>query len=287
MKISIMTISMLVRVLRSGGDLAAGYRAMMEKVAAAGFEAVDITSLELEVLGLETVRQTVREAGLGVCSYIAFERFARADEPTLETRIAQSKAAADAAAALGAEVLMLAPQAGDAIGACTQEQLLADMAARWRPAARYAKTLGLHPVVENTPDARLKLLTPPQLKALLDAAPELEVVFDSGNALLALEDPAAYYAQVAQRTAHVHLKDMALAEANATMADTALDGRRFTGAPLGTGLVDLPAFVEATKQAGYDGWYTLEYYTEPGFTEEASLRNNWLWAGQLLGCAAP
>ena len=97
MKISIMTISMLVRVLRSGGDLAAGYRAMMEKVAAAGFEAVDITSLELEVLGLETVRQTVREAGLGVCSYIAFERFARADEPTLETRIAQSKAAAGAA----------------------------------------------------------------------------------------------------------------------------------------------------------------------------------------------
>ena len=282
MKVSIMTISMVVRLLQGGGNLAEGYRSMMQKVAAAGFEKVDITSLELQVLGLDTVRLALQEAGLGACSYIAFERFAQTDEPPLETRIAQSKAAADAAAALGAEVLMLAPQAGDAIGACTQEQLLADMAARWRPAARYAKTLGLHPVVENTPDQRLKLLTPAELTALLDAAPELEVVFDSGNALLALEDPAAYYSKVAPRTTHVHLKDMVEAGPGVPMTDTALDGRKLAGAPLGTGLVDLAAFAAATQRAGYQGWYTLEYNQDPGLTEEEALRRHWLLAKELL-----
>lgn len=286
MKISVMTISMLVKCLRCG-DLAAAYRDMMRSVAAAGFGAVDITSLEIQLLGLDAVQQTVADAGLGVCSYIAFERFAQGDEPPLAARIARSRAAADTAAALGASVLMLAPQAGDAVAACTGAQLRQEMAARWSVAADYARTLGLHPVVENTPDARLRLLTSSELTALLDAVPALEVVFDSGNALLALEDPAAYYAQVARRTTHVHLKDMVPAAPEAPMADTALDGRRLTGAPLGTGLVDLPAFVAATRQAGYNGWYTLEYYCEPGFSEEASLRNNRLWAEALLDHADP
>lgn len=282
MKVSIMTISMLVPLLRSGGNLAAGYRHMLQEVAAAGFEKVDITSLELHVLGLEAVQRALGEVGLGVCSYIAFERFAQADEPPLEMQIAQSKAAANTAAALGASVLMLAPQAGDAIDTYTGAQLQQAMAARWGPAAGYAKTLGLHPVVENTPDARLRLLTPTELTALLNAVPELEVVFDSGNALLALEDPAAYYALVAQRTTHVHLKDMAEAPSETPMADTALDGRRLTGAPLGTGLVDLNGFAAATQRAAYQGWYTLEYYKEPGASEAASLRRSWLLAEKLL-----
>lgn len=288
MKISIMTLSMLLRYLQEYWrehdlqKLTDNYRQMMEMIAAAGYEKVDVTSFEISTMGQDTVHRIVTQSGLRVCSYIYLDTFAQRCNVDLAEQIKQTKAAVDAAAMLRADVLMLAPLAGEQINTYSNQQLKEEMAARWRPAVLYAKELGIHPVLENTPDLRLHLCQPDELQQMLDAVPELEVVFDSGNALLANEDPSAYFAQFAAKAAHVHLKDVRLAAADDSKADTAIDGKKYRGAPIGKGVVDLKAFVRQTRLVGYDGWYTIEFYVEDGLNVESSLVRCKAYVQQLL-----
>ena len=53
----------------------------------------------------------------------------------------------------------------------------------------YARQLGLHPVIEDTPNLKLCLEKADEVKEVLDAVEGLELVYDSGNMILDGEDP--------------------------------------------------------------------------------------------------
>ncbi len=85
-----------------------------------------------------------------------------------------------------------------------------------------------------------------RLLAALDH-PNLKVVWDLANALVAGENPMAGYAKLpVARIAHVHAKDCTVESHKATWLE------------LGTGAIPWPAQVDALARDGYAGWISLE-----------------------------
>jgi inosose dehydratase len=93
---------------------------------------------------------------------------------------------------------------------------------------------------------------------------QIPLCLDTGHLLIGGTDPAELTAQVPDRIAHTHLKDVDL-----TWARKVQSGRvTYTDAvrlgmyrPLGQGDVDVAAIISDLAEHGYDGWYTLEQDT--------------------------
>lgn len=264
-KLSLMTLNMVGQMFfgfQIDHDIEAfldTYEEMMELVAETGYEAVDMTSFEVSILGLEKMTSILGKYHLKISSYIYFEQFAAMDEDGFEERVARAKQAVDDAISMGTKVLMLVPTAQENITEYTPEEIRAQMIRHWIAVAAYAQEKGIHPVVEDTPDLRLHFCTAKEVKEVLDAVPGLELVYDSGNMVLVGDDPVAYYDTFAERTGHIHLKDMRLASKADMAADVALDGTKMTCAPTGTGMVDLKEVMRHVRDHGYEGYLTVEF----------------------------
>ena len=76
------------------------------------------------------------------------------------------------------------------------------------------------------------------------------LTFDTGNFLMAGDDPADDLRQLAPFVAHVHLKDVVTEE-------VARD-RRYTEVAIGTGIMDFQSIFEELKTRGYTGFLSLE-----------------------------
>lgn len=104
-----------------------------------------------------------------------------------------------------------------------------------------------------------------EIDTLLDLT-DIGLCLDSGHFALGGADPAAYARRHAARLVHVHVKDVrpaVVADARAR-GDADLEGWwARVSVPLGTGDVDLAAFVAEVRAAGYDGWYVIEQDRAP------------------------
>lgn len=268
MKISLMTLNIVAEMFfkfqldQDFEEFANIYDEMLDLVKECGYSVVDVTTMETMIFTVDGVKKKLEEHGLKAGSYIYMEQLASMDEAHYEECVQQTKEAVDAAVALGTLVLMLAPQAHEGIENDTLEQIQGSLIRHFTPVTEYAKEKGIHVVVEDTPDLRLHFCAMDELQAVLDSVPGLEMVYDSGNMLLVGEDPVAYYENFAKKTAHVHLKDMRMADPQERFVNQTLDGRFMTGAPIGTGLVDLESTVKCLKQHGYEGYVTIEFVVD-------------------------
>jgi inosose dehydratase len=118
-------------------------------------------------------------------------------------------------------------------------------------------TATLHPhvgtVVEKTPE----------VSRVLDGS-AIPLCLDTGHLLIGGTDPARLSADVPDRIAHTHLKDV-----DATLAERvqraelsyseAVDQGMYR--PLGRGDIDFEAILRALEGAGYAGWYVMEQDT--------------------------
>jgi sugar phosphate isomerase/epimerase len=112
--------------------------------------------------------------------------------------------------------------------------------------------------------------------------PPLGVTFDAGNFLFADEDPVAALRRLAPRVVHVHLKDW---RPVAPRPGAARPVRDLEGAPLGAGIVDLPAVVGELRRLGYGGLLSVEY-EGPGDPREA-VREGVAYLSGLLAADRP
>ena len=171
-------------------------------------------------------------------------------------------AAADTAVELGTKILMLVPQAQKNIDELTPEQIRKQMILHWREIVPYAKDRGLHVVVEDTPDLQLDFCKAEDVREVLDAVPDLELVYDSGNMILAGEDPVKYIEKFRDRIGFVHLKDMRKAPEDLMMADISKDGELMSTAPTGFGMIDLQGVIKKLDEIGYNGGMTIEFFVD-------------------------
>lgn len=176
--------------------------------------------------------------------------------------------------AAGGEVLVVAlsraPERDGWVGRAEGAPRLTDkgsrsLAATLETLADQSLTLG-HPLafhnhagsyVEDADEIeRLTESTDPALVALC---------LDVGHALVGAADPVGIIRRHGRRIVHVHLKDVApdplqaLRDRRLTGFEAALRARLF--APLGSGILDLPAVLAALAGLGYEGWLMIEQDT--------------------------
>lgn len=280
MQLSLMTINMMFQfgfkyliMDHDEEDFEESWLEMMDMVKESGFRAVDITSIELMVLGTEKIKNHLQDRGISVSSFIDFDSYVNTDPDAFEKQMAMHKSNMDAAVQLGTGVFMLAlgTTGPGEIPDAAREEIHGRLLQYFKPLSEYGKRSGLHVVVEDTPNLLFHLDKGWDLQHVLEEAPDLEVVYDSGNMLLVKEDPVAYYQQFSGRTAHIHLKDM-MVDPTGRSQEISEDGVSMTAAPAGTGLVDMPALMAAIKASGYDGYLTVEYAKHPDLEWTKSLQ---------------
>lgn len=265
MKITLMTMNMFLTglfqywVSQDMEEFQEYYEEMLDLTAECGYKAVDITGMEPQTFGLDYVKEQLAKRGLEASSLIFMDQYACQEEEKSEEIIANGKKAVDMVKKLGAKLLMLALMAHPGIENDSADAIHAALIRHLGPIAAYAKEQGIHLAVENTPDLRLCLCSAKDFSKVLDEIGQLEVVYDSGNTLLVKEDPIIWYETFADRTAHIHLKDMRLAAAGDSVQEIGMDGIGMTAAMTGTGLVNFNEVISHIKAHGYDGYLTIEF----------------------------
>ena len=174
-----------------------------------------------------------------------------------EQQLTNMKRGVDTAVKLGVDLLRVF--SGDPRAGVAHEQGMEWILEGLAAGAAYALEQGVTLALEN--HGRFAGRSD-QVQGIIDhvGSPALRVNFDTGNFLLAGQDPAAAARELGDLVVLVHLKDIKLANADEqghVFADPA--GRTLTGSVIGQGLVDMPAVIAVLREAGYDGWLSLEY----------------------------
>lgn len=118
----------------------------------------------------------------------------------------------------------------------------------------------------------------------------VSLCLDVGHALVGAADPLAIIGRHGRRMVHLHLKDVApeplraLREGRLTGFESALRARIF--APLGSGLLDLPAILAALARERYEGWLMIEQDTSWEPASEAAAIGRRVLDAVLRWCIA-
>ena len=256
MQVSLMTLDMFIRLAyhyfqdHDMEEFRELYEEMMEMTAGAGIRMVEVTSRETRFLGFDYVKEVLERHQLSVGGYMHMDTPAE-DPAFLDEALSLAKK-------LGADTLMLIPQWHDSLAGCEKEEIHALYAKRWRKVAADAREAGIRVVVEDTPNQKLHLCSAEDMLVFLPLLPHAQLVYDSGNMLLAGEDPVDYIKKTSAWIGYVHLKDMREIPMNTRGGDLSRDGRKLTSAKHGTGLVPLDQVIHALKQLHYNGRWVIE-----------------------------
>lgn len=261
MKYSLMTTSLLFEMLgklKSGipiEDIKTEYQNMLQKTAALGIPAVEITSLELELFGMDFIKAALKENHLEPACLVHLDQYAAVIAEQSAEIVSKAIQRINDAVTLGTKNMMLALMAQPDAEKYSYHEKQQALISCIKPIARSGAEHGIAVSVEDTPNIAVPLCDSKDTAALLNAVEELHLTFDTGNMMLKGEDPLAYYRQFKDRVSHVHLKDMIYAE----QGDSASDGRKMSAALHGKGLVHFPEILKELRTDGYDGYLVIEY----------------------------
>ena len=198
--------------------------------------------------------------------------FAKQETFQRKTQVDRIGFGVDEATFYGAEVVRVF--AGDISDGITYDEARTWIIDGLAESANYAQSKGIRLALEN--HGRLAGRGN-QIRAIVEDVRQkcghdaLGANPDTGNFMLVDQDSAEAVAQVAEFAYMCHFKDFAPGEGDYS----SLNGDKFKGTVIGNGAVDLSGCVAALSQAGFDGWFSLEYEGEGDpMTEVAeSLRN--------------
>ena len=206
---------------------------------------------------IPAVKKKIADADLEIAVYSVSNDLFQPDTNARQQQLTYLKRGVDVANELGVSLLRVF--SGSYREGYSQEQGLAWICEGLAMAADYAEQNGVTLALENH---GLFAGRSQQVRDIIEAvnSPALCANLDTGNFLLAGENPLTAVKNLADLAALVHLKDLDYADARQTdHVFKSLDGKHFTGAALGGGLVELEAVIATLEEAGYDGWLSLEY----------------------------
>ena len=237
---------------------------MFPRARAAGFTAYDATAQDAEFATRREVMRLCAENGLSIADYIHWVHLTTPDEDAFRSAVDSGCRAVQTALQHGTDKLMIVENVvPEDLAAMSREAAAARLAEGLRRIVRCGAEYGVTVMVEDFPSPLLPMCDSGEMRALLDAAPGLRLVLDTGNMLARKEDPTAFSRRFLRDTAHVHLKDIEYPE-NAQTGDVDMDGRRIWNAQHGQGVVDFAAILPLLDEVGYDGYFTVEYGPHEG-----------------------
>ena len=206
-----------------------------------------------------------------------------------DAEIERLKGEVDVAAALGTPVMR-----HDASGGYRREDrgqrgfsnALPALVRGYRAVTEYAQTKGVRTCIENH---GYFAQDPERVEAIVNgvAHPNFGALVDIGNFLCADADPAKAVGLLAPYAFHVHCKDFHYKKGTEPVPPDGFfatrGGNYLRGAIVGHGVVPVAQCLRLLKNAGYDGWYTVEFEgMEDAETGAACGRNALLAFEKLL-----
>jgi inosose dehydratase len=244
---------------------------VLDEIAASGVGALELGPVGYLPEDPQLLRAALETRGLTAVGSFVFEDLH--DPAAAEHVLSVAERACRAIAAAGGTVLVIIDRPGDERAATAGRSDAARRldAGEWaamldttRRVAALAGEHGLRPAFH--PHAGGYVEFRDEIERLLDDS-ELDLCIDTGHAAYAGIEADEAIAAYASRLAHVHLKDVdryVLAHVHQRRLGfwEAIEQRIFC--PLGDGVVDVPAVLDALERAGYHGFATIEQDRVPG-----------------------
>lgn len=220
----------------------------VEAIAAAGADGIGVSVRKLEAVGVERAMALVRGAGLAVSCLTSSGLFPLGDADGEQAALARTRGHLEAAAALGADCLMVLPGANPALS-------WEEAAARARPLLAallpHAERLGVRLALEPTSQLRMDLAFLHSFDEALDFAdavdsPWLAVTLELNNAWI----ERRLYDNIQRRRDRIGVVQISDFRVGTLTASERV--------VIGDGDMPLRRLCAALGAAGYDGWYDIE-----------------------------
>lgn len=234
---------------------------MIEAAAKTGFDAVEVVGL-LCGEGEDPIAYAKRLAEKAAACGIPIIGYTTAADLLRDGEVERLKGEVDIAAALGASY-MRHDAAWNAPEGKTFEDVLPILAEKAKAVTAYAKERGIRTTIENhghfvQGGARMVAL----VKAIGD--PNFGLLCDVGNFMCADEISTEAVKAVAPYAIYVHAKDFHYKSKEEVETPPAgyfptRGGNYLCGAAIGDGVVDVKTCLSILKDAGYDGFVSLEF----------------------------
>jgi len=227
-------------------------RGMLELTQKLGIEGIDFVTLN--DTDPKELRAMANDFGITVAAHTFY---ADLNYPTAGERQAgvdAAKRGIEDAVTLGAPVGMIPTMGkGDQPREVSRRQFIAGL----QEVIDFAQQAGVTLTVENFPGANSPFVIADDVLEAMRDVPGLGLTFDNGNVFTGGEDPAVSFTRCAPHVAHAHFKDWQLMPEGEGMHG--LDGRWYSGALIGEGIVNQKSCLQAMKNAGYNGFINIEY----------------------------
>ena len=230
-----------------------------------GYEGVEIvrgnqSDAEMRALA-EVLKVQSQEAGLPIIAYMVGADFLKNG---LDSEVERLKKEVEIAALMGAPRMRHDSSQGvDAQGnPVSVEDALPILAQGYRRVTEFAAGLGVKTMIENH---GYFMQDSDRVKKLIEAVNHKNFgwLTDMGNFLCADEDPVHAMQTGAKMAVHAHAKDFHYKKQGEFLPKQGWFGTRggnhLRGAIIGHGVVDVPACLRLLKEAGYDGWLSVEF----------------------------
>lgn len=229
----------------------------------AGAEGVELLSYFYKDVAADRAKAlaALAETGLPCPIFSISQNFAKTSAAERSAELDKIKFGVDEAGYYGAGVVRVF--AGDVSPGISFEEARDWIVEGLTAAAEYAHKAGVRLALENhgklagRGDQVRELVGEVRLQSGCDA---FGANPDTGNFMLVNQPSHEAIEQVAPYAYMVHFKDFRSALPSETeQIYTALDGSRWVGTAVGEGEVNLGACISALRDAGFDGWLSVEY----------------------------
>lgn len=139
-----------------------------------------------------------------------------------------------------------------------------------------AQSAGLGLIMEDFDGAAAPFATSAGMLRFLEACPQMDACFDTGNFRFMAEDELSAYEALRGKITHVHLKDRLFTPVHGDNGPQAVDGVTLYPCPVGQGEIQISRILDLLEEDGYTGVYTIEHYDARDMLDCLSQSVAWL-----------
>ncbi|MGD8240083.1 MAG: sugar phosphate isomerase/epimerase family protein [Armatimonadota bacterium] len=253
MKVSVM--SLCFQAAMDSGEMT--LQDVITCCAHAGADGIELMDRHTRLGPVDELAARISDAGLAMSSLCLPCDFVHSDEAAMQQAVDAAVERMEVALSLGCNLLMLSP--GGRKDGWDYEDIRASMARGMALLCGRARPYGVIVTTENHGGMAALRGRVEHLRGFKERAPDLMLTYDSGNFLLADEDPLGALHALLPWIVHVHLKDWRHASPRSAKTSGSLSGQRYEAILIGDGLVPTREIVRTLADEGYDGYLSIEY----------------------------
>jgi sugar phosphate isomerase/epimerase len=221
-----------------------------------GYDGIDMMSYHLEIEGCDA-KQILDKYGITLSAVNIIVPFVSANtDEKFNTMLSVAKTTIDKSFDAGCRNILLMPSVYNADSRITREQAFHNMARGLTACVAYGESKGITINTETLESIAVPYCSCGEMDRVFKAVPRLKYNHDTGNPLVAMEDPIETYKLFKDKVVSVHFKDLGYVESDHSFLSS--DGRHLSSVPFGEGMVDFKEHLKLLMENQYEGFITIE-----------------------------